>query len=371
MANWSPLYQYRRLILGVNALLDQAPAGRALFILRWHLAVVVLYLLWLLCFYFNPYYLLNAVVVRYAVWLSIGQVIGLLILLQLGRRYRNWARADFWFPRVMVQVHILTMAPVVFLTGQLGLTAGVLLCGGAVTALILFERQVVLEGLITATMLFSTIGGMIWYQVLPYAPLLDPRLLHNIPNYFLFYFLSTLVFALPHIIGLILFADVTLSRWKQRDVEMHLLATQDGLTGVDNRTAIFTKLNTLNRHQPALAVLMVDADHFKTVNDRFGHSAGDQVLRQMVKRLRLGLRRTDLIGRYGGEEFIILLPNTLPEQAVEVAERCRRLVMDEPLQLPDGRRLALTVSIGVGSKASWRLITIERLVPWTSILFKF
>jgi diguanylate cyclase (GGDEF)-like protein len=93
-----------------------------------------------------------------------------------------------------------------------------------------------------------------------------------------------------------------------------------------------------------MALLMLDLDHFKTINDTYGHMTGDQVLISFVARVRDQLRRPDQLGRFGGEEFILLLPDTPPESALVVAERIRTAVARASDGLP-----AITVSIGVTS----------------------
>ncbi|MBB4013298.1 sensor domain-containing diguanylate cyclase [Niveibacterium umoris] len=105
------------------------------------------------------------------------------------------------------------------------------------------------------------------------------------------------------------------------------LATRDGLTGLYNRRHLFElatrEFRRVVRTGQPLAVLMLDLDHFKDINDRFGHAAGDQVLRALSHVFQTALRQTDLIGRYGGEEFLVLLPDTDAREAEHIADRLR------------------------------------------------
>jgi two-component system cell cycle response regulator len=100
-------------------------------------------------------------------------------------------------------------------------------------------------------------------------------------------------------------------------------------------------------HGRELAVLMVDVDHFKSVNDRFGHAAGDRALRVVAETLRGNTRVFDSIARYGGEEFVVLMPGTGPDAAVAAAERLRASVAAAAFDTPDGSPVHLTVSVGV------------------------
>nr|WP_255457778.1 GGDEF domain-containing protein [Rhodanobacter sp. K2T2] len=136
--------------------------------------------------------------------------------------------------------------------------------------------------------------------------------------------------------------------------ELRLLARIDPLTGVSNRLAI-NEATTLMlahsaRYRQPLGVLMLDADHFKSVNDRFGHNGGDKVLRSLVFSIRATLRDSDLIGRVGGEEFVVLSPGADLAGAMLLAERVRSTVEKTPLVI-DGQSLALTVSVGVAVAA--------------------
>ncbi|MFC4159573.1 GGDEF domain-containing protein [Chitinimonas lacunae] len=145
-------------------------------------------------------------------------------------------------------------------------------------------------------------------------------------------------------------------------LELDRRATFDGLTDTYNRFAFDTvaqaSLARLGREHEGLALLMLDLDHFKQVNDRHGHAAGDAVLRQTAERLRAQLRVGDLLGRYGGEEFVVLLPATSAAEAIEVAERLRQAVRSSPVGY--GAQ-SITVTISVGVAATVEPVLLERL----------
>jgi two-component system cell cycle response regulator len=137
----------------------------------------------------------------------------------------------------------------------------------------------------------------------------------------------------------------------QQSVQM---AITDGLTGLYNRRYMQIHLDTLmdrslERERP-LAMLLVDIDFFKAVNDTHGHDAGDVVLREFADRLRACVRGIDLACRYGGEEFVIVMPEADLGVASTVAERFRRRVASPPFQLADGTALDITISIGVAGR---------------------
>jgi len=129
-------------------------------------------------------------------------------------------------------------------------------------------------------------------------------------------------------------------------------ATHDGLTGIWNRSAVWEHLEremarALRQNQP-LAVVMSDIDHFKSINDTYGHLTGDQVLIQTSQRLREALRPYDAIGRYGGEEFLFVLSNCDAAAAQTLAERLRSWMAAEPFEVL-GNRIPVTISLGVST----------------------
>jgi diguanylate cyclase (GGDEF)-like protein len=137
---------------------------------------------------------------------------------------------------------------------------------------------------------------------------------------------------------------------RQRNQELDLLSRTDALTGLRNRRHVEEYLARLvslaRRHAEPIAVLVADIDHFKSVNDRHGHDAGDAVLREVAGRMVDSVRLEDMVGRWGGEEFLVVLPNTAAQGAAELAERLRQVVAGEPCRLPDGGTLPVTISLG-------------------------
>jgi diguanylate cyclase (GGDEF)-like protein len=126
----------------------------------------------------------------------------------------------------------------------------------------------------------------------------------------------------------------------------------DGLTGVANRRELEQRLKEMFAHSARLneplSCLMCDLDHFKSVNDTHGHQAGDAVLKQVAQTLKDAARETDRVGRYGGEEFMVLLPGTVLHEALAFAERIRRRVEDTEFAF-EGGSLRRTMSVGVSA----------------------
>ncbi|MDR6431949.1 PleD family two-component system response regulator [Brucella pseudogrignonensis] len=148
------------------------------------------------------------------------------------------------------------------------------------------------------------------------------------------------------------------------------MAVTDSLTGLHNRRYLDTHMPVLltratGRERP-LTVIMIDFDHFKRVNDQYGHDGGDDVLREFAARLRKKIRGMDVMCRYGGEEFAIVLPDTDLAAAAAVAERIRDAVSEEPFLLAGGKhQIAMTISIGIASLRLMGGDTVEALFART------
>ena len=142
------------------------------------------------------------------------------------------------------------------------------------------------------------------------------------------------------------------------------MALTDTLTGIFNRRYFYElaqkEFARSKRYQDPLSVIMIDLDHFKNINDRFGHLAGDQVLVQFVQRIQSELRESDIFGRFGGEEFIILLPETNLGDATQVAERLREVTSEYPFLLVTAQTF-ITISLGV-SCFKFTTVSLDQLI---------
>jgi len=131
-----------------------------------------------------------------------------------------------------------------------------------------------------------------------------------------------------------------------------LLSETDDLTGLHNMRGFSIIADRLfgqaMRYNRPVSMLMVDSDNLKAVNDRYGHEAGNRLLKMVAKCIETELRHTDLLARYGGDEFVALLPETAPDRAIEVAQRIVKAVATAPLEF-EGKRIETSVSIGLAS----------------------
>jgi diguanylate cyclase len=136
---------------------------------------------------------------------------------------------------------------------------------------------------------------------------------------------------------------------------LKVTAETDFLTGLSNRRTIDQYLNKEFQHcrdsSDDLSLAILDIDHFKQINDTYGHEIGDQVLKRVATMIRDHVRSTDFVGRYGGEEFVIIFPHLGKDVAVEIADRVRRMIERTPIKINEDCTVSVTVSIGVSTLA--------------------
>ena len=153
--------------------------------------------------------------------------------------------------------------------------------------------------------------------------------------------------------------DAALEKWRlmqqsrANQDELERLANFDSLTGLHNRRAILHRLDEhikqVRRYEGELSLIMLDIDYFKKVNDQYGHLIGDEVLENVAVLMQQNVRNTDSVGRYGGEEFIIVLSETDLSSALIVAERLRNAIEAAEMRDSEGNMFGITVSQGVSS----------------------
>ncbi len=156
------------------------------------------------------------------------------------------------------------------------------------------------------------------------------------------------------ILSLVIRQITSQQRLEEAYRELEMLANTDVLTGLPNRRFLLDRLREetveADRFGRPMAFVLLDIDHFKRVNDDYGHMVGDEVLRQVGRILQSGLRRYDMAARFGGEEFAMLLPGTRLEAACAAAERVRRRFAANEVEIAEGEILRVTASFGVAER---------------------
>ncbi len=146
---------------------------------------------------------------------------------------------------------------------------------------------------------------------------------------------------------------------------IYRLTIVDALTEIHNKRYLLEflerELVRAARHQRPLALVMFDVDHFKAINDKFGHLAGDYALRELATRIKANVRLDELFARYGGEEFAVVLPETTREGALQLAERLRAAVAEKPFHF-EGETFPVTISLGVASASGGEGMKVTDLI---------
>lgn len=151
-------------------------------------------------------------------------------------------------------------------------------------------------------------------------------------------------------------AAFSLAMIKVRDTLYELLLSFDQLTGMLNRQAFFRLLEQeyarVKRFNEPCSIVLIDIDHFKKINDEYGHASGDKVLSVIAKLLIDNLRPYDVIGRYGGEEFLIFTPNISLDMSQSIMERLRKELAEKPICVADGSCIQVTASFGIAAMSA-------------------
>ncbi|WP_288400335.1 GGDEF domain-containing protein [uncultured Acinetobacter sp.] len=238
--------------------------------------------------------------------------------------------------------------------GLLNILNGIIFMGIAFTALLLFPRFVVYFGLISYIIVYYLLAGLTVAGYLDYAIAYKPyTLMHkDVQNAQIIYsmFYTTLYAAFT-----ITLFDISVERWRRYNSKIQKLSCTDELTSLLNRRGV-NQIIDLQMQQAQIthretSLIMVDIDNFKNINDQYGHHQGDLVLKHVANILRKNLRASDVIGRYGGEEFVILLPFTSIENAVLVAEVCRKALEQTAVEVKENEMLYIKACFGVSSTA--------------------
>lgn len=232
------------------------------------------------------------------------------------------------------------------LVGTLTPLTGVMLIGLSTLGLMLFGRWVTYPAVLFAVIVLGISTLMTLLHLIPYAPLFVEPVLPA-PTKALSWLISIMLFATPLVLGIFLLLDHTIEQWKQNAAEVWRLSQTDALTGLYNRHYLSHALNAQAEKTHVVSLALLDIDHFKRINDLCGHLVGDQVLQDVAHCLTQATRQSDWVGRFGGEEFLIVMPNTPAPDALLAMERCRTNLQQIQVTSTHGETWSVSASFGL------------------------
>lgn len=294
----------------------------------------------------------NLPLVRSKLWTNVIMLFVFLSLIMPCFIYKDKSWVQEIIPILSVQVVTVLLCHIGYLIGSFSPATMVAYVSVVGVGLVLFDRKMIYCALVPATIALLFCNFLSMYGVLQYAPIFKLEVLNQAQMH-PFWVGSMFFFLLPILIACLLLFESLLKQWRIRETAIQVLSLLDPLTNVMNRRSISNHLERLHQQPNQLySIVLLDLDHFKNINDQFGHSVGDQVLINVAKCLANNLRDRDMIGRFGGEEFILLLPNTTPAQAQNVAERCRLAIGELKFTSEDHQEFSISASFGISSTLS-------------------
>ena len=229
-------------------------------------------------------------------------------------------------------------------------------------ALILFDRKVVYLTTIPITCFILLCIGLSLTEKIVYAPIYSQQL-KMMPLYKNeFWVYCMLFFYIPIFFTSIILFEMLLTQWRKREQTIQQISLIDPLTGIYNRRKISESIEAIKEQQQPFSIILLDLDYFKNINDRFGHDVGDIVLKQVASILNRNILDPDCVGRFGGEEFIILIHDSQLRQVINIAEQCRKLIENETIVFESNQTLKITASFGVAISTNPFLSTKEEVI---------
>ncbi|MEY4517242.1 MAG: hypothetical protein RL180_1588 [Pseudomonadota bacterium] len=348
----------------INFIIAANPIQRSAFLSILVFIVTTQYCLWALTMYYWPvaHQYLDRDVIGQFIPVGSGLVVGCLFFYILCRMLSQNTQpmVQFLIQTSIAIYYTLDMLFFGYLIGSMSMAAGAVLLGSPIFGLFLLESRAIYIALAIGIMTILTLCSLSVSGAIPYAPVLMASHSHETSSFWLW---SMMFFILPYWFIVCFLCDLIIKKLRQREADVRYLAERDQLTGLMNRHSIDHHVKRIfSDYGHLCAVVLLDLDHFKHINDQFGHPCGDHVLRTAAQILMNNVRKQDIVGRFGGEEFIILMENTGLDEAATIAERIREGLDGLQEQHEDGRPIPISASFGVTSVFSGPETHFEQLV---------
>lgn len=345
---------YRGLLKRFDNVLDWGQVQKSGLVLSILIVVMLYYLVFQIYQSYFPSPYINHELLLQLKWGIPLIILSTLGLMQCGQYAEHFAWIRSTYPYIATIYYAVILIISGYMIGLANMTTGLVMAGAPLFGFVLFRRHIIYTAFIISTSLIIFLSVLSSYSLIPYGPLFKPEFFYK-PEARPFYLLCMIFFSIPHFVCIFGFCDLFFVQWRQRERNIHKISVTDGLTNLYNRRAITKLLEKELADSAVLAqpvsVILLDVDLFKRINDIYGHLIGDKALQAVASTLKNTLRKVDQLGRYGGEEFLVVLSNTDPQQAMFIAERCRQAIHEAVVFDEHDEALQVTASFGVASSA--------------------
>lgn len=334
-----------------NIIMNWTSLHKCILILFLTIALQFSWIAWKVFIVLNPeiWQWVNISLIHSQLILNTASTILLFFLIAFCYFFQDKKWANTYLPHIVINIFIVLMLADGFLVGIYSpATVFAFVCISGL-GLILFNRKIIYIQLVTALVIYISMMFLTYWHIIPYAPIFSTRILENNRHDNLFWVGSMLYFIVPILIVGLVLCEILLSQWRHRESLIKKLSETDPLTNLYNRRFFNEKLDAIQKAQTHYVIILIDIDHFKEINDLYGHHFGDEALCQVAQLLVSHIRLSDIVARYGGEEFIIALPETSLSVAQAIAERCRLDIQNQVLESIDHHYVQLTASFGIAT----------------------
>ncbi|MPW45477.1 GGDEF domain-containing protein [Acinetobacter guerrae] len=336
-----------------NIVMNWSTMQKCTLILFLACGIHITWIVWKLFIFLKPelWPLINLPLLKVTFWIDIIGFCLLAILIYPTIYYRANKWAESVVPWLSIGLFTLTLCFSSYLIGTVSPATMVGYVSIVGVGLILFQRRMIYIAMIPASIMLLGCTYLSTLHIIPYAPMFNIYKTGGNTFTHPFWVYSMLFFSVPIFLTCLLLFEILLTQWRNREEYIQRLSQIDPLTNVLNRRSINLCLQHLHEQnhdtQCCYAIVLLDLDHFKQINDRYGHHIGDEVLIGVANCLSDHLRRQDYIGRFGGEEFILLLPNTPLAQVRSIAERCRLAIQKLSILVNEHTEIHISASFGI------------------------
>ena len=337
-----------------NIIMNWSNIEKCILVLVLAILIHILWIMWKVYIIMTPslWQWVNIALIKSQLSINLFSIACLLLLTFVSIKNYDKKWVNHWFSYLIVTTFILILVLDGYLVGIYSpATVFTSVCVTGV-GLILFNQKIVYLNLFISISSFSSLIYFTTQNSIPYAPIFSQKLLNSFVYHNDFWVYSMVYFIIPILVAGLLFFELLLFQWRYRESLFEKISQIDPLTELYNRRFFNNKVSELQQNQQSYIVILLDLDHFKTINDSYGHHVGDAALIHIAKTLSQSVRKTDIVARYGGEEFILLLPQITVNQALEIAEKCRKIIENQPLKLNDDKKIYITASFGIGISTS-------------------